>query len=148
MARIVMKCSPDCQVSSSSAGQFIPPHCNTPQPNGDSNSELCLNFSLQFNQAGSDYGETEYQISMRSPPPSDDNFIEKLPTRRFRVLPLLDLQVQPVRPIFLYEAFDDCVIILPRHVVVFGFTHDKRRKMPHSRWFREVIELQLQKPRF
>lgn len=102
MARIVMKCSPDCQASSSSAGQFIPPHCNTPQPNGDSNSELCLNFYLQFNQTGSGYGETEYQISMRSPPPSDDNFIEKLPTRRF--------------------------ITLPQHVVVFGLPHAKRRQ--------------------
>jgi hypothetical protein len=65
---------------------------------------------------------------MRSPPPSDDNSIEKLPTRRFRVLSLLDLQVQPVRPIFLYEAFDERVITLPQHVVVFGLPHAKRRQ--------------------
>ena len=119
VARIMTNCDSSCQASSSSAGLSMPAYCVPVE---------CFNGSLQFHQSGLGYGEAEYQISMRTPPPSTHNFITCLPVYRLRVVSLLDLQVQRILPIVLHEEKDYLIRRYEKHVVVFGMPHRQRKQ--------------------
>jgi hypothetical protein len=119
VARIMTNCDSSCQASSSSAGLSMPAYCVPVE---------CFNGSLQFNQSGLGYGEAEYQISMRTPPPSIHNFITCLPVYRLRVVSLLDLQVQRILPIVLHEEKDYLIRRYEKQVIVFGMPHHQRKQ--------------------
>ena len=116
---ILTNCGSSCEASSSSAESSASAHCMPVE---------CFNGSLQFNQTGLGYGEAEYQISMRTSPPTSYNFMTCLPVYRLRIVSLLDLQVQRILPIILYEAKTNHARRYEEHVIVFGMPHRHRRQ--------------------